>query len=151
MRTYDYFTTIQEYDLLQYIDDFSLSERNRALIMEFMKAEMSDSDLATKYGVSRSRFVQIIRNYCLQAYSLKRRDDELIKDIEDGKNPLDFTLDKLDLDEAKHIVHRLGAGTIGELIEKYPTMNDLLNRRGIGKEKAKDIQEALKKYGLELK
>lgn len=151
MHTNDYFTTIQECDLLQYIDDISLSERNRALILDFMKAEMPDYNLATKYGISRSRFVQIIGNFYLEAYSLKSRNDELMNDIKAGINPLDFTLDKLDLTTAKHAVHRLGARTIGELIEKYPTMNDLRNRRGIGKEKAKDIQEALKKYGLELK
>ena len=84
---------VSEYHLLDYIDQVSLSDRNRDIVSRYMTGE-SQAELARYYEVSRGAVHQVIATYYsnvlkylfktgrLTSYSQEVMEQELQKDLE---------------------------------------------------------------------
>ena len=152
MTQKSFISQLREDNLIEYIDKVDLSERDYAIVTEYVKENARQCDLAGKYGLSNCRVHEILCNYIQK---VSRYKDMLERNarrqcIQEEVDPLSLPLIKLDVYKCVVPLFRLRVRTIGELVENYPCVEDLKKGYGIGEKKAHAIQEALSKIGIEL-
>lgn len=64
---------IRNFNLLNYLDQVSLSDRNKALILQYMGG-MSFTDLAKRYGLTKVRIGQILDEFIFSCEKLTGRE-----------------------------------------------------------------------------